>query len=193
MYCMNCGQRVEASGNFCAYCGTPAGAEAARESEGFFEDQERILGAYNGLKTTGFMKMEVWVLVFTDRRLLIARITNAMQKEAAKSVKGYGNKMGAMRALYDPARFYGMQPEEILQLNPENYHVPYEQISQVHYKRIRVHYDHENHQERATQPKLTITWQGEKLAIPMSGLSRDTEGDLITLMQELFPARFVCK
>ncbi len=197
MFCTSCGLGITSEGMFCTHCGASKTRSGPHENRMLerkdaqtASDAEGVMGAYTGMKTTGFMKMEPWVLVFTNQRLIVARISTAMQKEAAKATKGYFKKIGAMQGLYDSSLYMRMHPQDILSMNPENFVVPYGHITHIQFKRAVVRTDYEQGTTHTSQQKFTMTYDGQKLSMPMTAMHKDTEDAFIELMLQIFQGKF---
>ncbi|NMB78570.1 MAG: zinc ribbon domain-containing protein [Methanomicrobiales archaeon] len=149
-FCGTCGSPLKDSVRFCTQCGASLAQQVTPLQPGTpVSPEERVLGAIAGLNKSAFLKgITQYALIVTPRRLIVAVITDEMQKAqvamAAEQAKAQGSgffgqafaKIGAsldsMTTLRDAARgFLPMDPEAILRLHSENFAFPREEVTFV--------------------------------------------------------------
>lgn len=118
----------------------PAAAPAAAGSE------HVVSMISNAMLRAGFMgvKTKPYVLVFTPQRIIFARVTNDMLKQAvadardgAKSEgKGFFGQWGAQLTAYTDLanRYLETPPEQILHENPDNFAVALSEVTKAKFK-----------------------------------------------------------
>lgn len=159
-------------------------------------NEEIILDAFTGKKKKGFFKVETWVFVFTNYRLIIAIITSEMQKKAIKEAKGYFNKIGTIQELQSRDRFMQMSPKDILTENPNNFKIEYNKISKVTYKRSSIIRSSDPEKsDYITSPVFYMEYESEKLKTPVGGIKdmHEFDDNFIDLLYDLFGNKFKCK
>ncbi|HNX17310.1 MAG TPA: zinc ribbon domain-containing protein [Methanoregula sp.] len=155
--CPSCGSEIDPGAKFCGNCGSPAGVPLTRivptgtppagavPTSGTVPPAsgEQILGVIGFARTSKMFGLggDTWTLVFTDRRMIHAKLTQQMindatreAKEAAKAAgKGFfgqmGDQMAAMGAY--TRRYLAMSPESILLEVPGNSAIENQRIMAV--------------------------------------------------------------
>lgn len=109
--------------------------------------QEVVVGVIPGaVRQSGLMglKMETFVIVLTNLRLLFAVQTQAMMMDNVKQARnaakqqgaGFFGQWGAQLGANSGQQYLGMQPQQILAENPGNYFLPANQLRRIHLKEV---------------------------------------------------------
>ena len=149
--CPHCGAAIEPGSRFCNRCG---GALTAAPSPAQPASGESIVGIIPnvGIKK-GLFKADAYNLVLTPQRLVFARLTSEMLKEASSEAKeqakeqgkGFFGQWGAMissnSSIVD--RYLQMPVEAILAENPDSFSIPLAEIKKA---KTKSNYDPESDQ-----------------------------------------------
>ncbi|MEI6310489.1 MAG: zinc ribbon domain-containing protein [bacterium] len=147
-FCSSCGAPQEEGARFCSSCGqslaNPPSSQGAvppppaRPSAA--DNGERVLGVVPNL-SAGTLGSKSYVLVVTDRRLLVVRVTSQImaevvrksQEEGKAQGKGFFERWGdQISAFYRYAeRYLSMAPGAILSENAENYAIDHSQVTRI--------------------------------------------------------------
>jgi hypothetical protein len=140
-FCTNCGAALDKGAKFCGSCGqkvseSAADAKPAPAATGGGEKLVGIIPAVSRKK--GFLSVEAFNVVVTERRMIFAIMTQEMRKEEAKKEgKGKG-LVGVLSAAFSGytlhKRYLDMPPEAALKENPENFAVDLGAIRKVKVK-----------------------------------------------------------
>jgi len=202
-YCENCGQPLNPQARFCEHCGHPvpgqtpaptptSDTKSVPQQAASLQPAEAIVAALPmGTQRSGFlgMRSEGFVLVLTERRILVAKQTTQIMREnvqkakqaAKESGQGFLGQWGAAITSNDSQRYLQMQPEEILNETAGNYSIANNQIRSV---RIKEDYDAE---EGTSEVKLTLKMVSGKAEFTYTQTSKkelkrtlqQTLGDLV--------------
>ena len=201
MFCTSCGSPLPANAAFCGTCGQALGAIAApapamqppapltaqqpTAPAPQSTSDERIVGVIpNASKKAGFFKSETWNLLFTQRRMIAALITEQMVKAEASRATQEAQAQGAgvLKRLWSTAtagttlykRYLSMSPDQILAENRENFCVELAQIvsAKTSTGSIGVFDEQAN---RSYPDLLTIRTAGEKLEFQLGSGSNARE------------------
>jgi hypothetical protein len=182
-FCPNCGHSLMAGARFCAICGasldgaavatpfayqpTPAVASAP--------SSESVVGVLSFVeRRKGLLGSEAFNLVLTADRLVFAKVTSEMLKEAIDEArrgakaqgKGFfgqwGAQLGASGSIAE--RYYQMPVDAILRENPDNFQLPLGQIQKVQVK-------HGQFDEQQTNPDYVVIHAGGKMRFNLKGVS----------------------
>lgn len=167
-FCSNCGAQLNATAKFCASCGKPTRKEtdpapaphepapraavtaAAAPVPASSAPQECALAVLPGaVRRSGLMglKHEMFVIVFTDRRVVFAAQTSEMMKaniqrarDAAKvEGKGFFGQWGAQFGANSGSEYLQIPPQQILAEQPANFYLNNDQM-----RRIRLNEQHDD-------------------------------------------------
>lgn len=109
--------------------------------------QEVVVGIIPGaVRQSGLMglKMEYFVIVLTNLRLLFAAQTQKMMADNVKQARdaakqqgaGFFKQWGAQLGANSGQQYLGMQPQQILAETPGNYFLPANQLRRIHLKEV---------------------------------------------------------
>jgi hypothetical protein len=146
-FCSNCGAPQEEGTRFCGQCGQPLASPSAPPAMApaaapppAANDGEHVLGVVPNL-AAGTFGAKSYVLVLTDSRLLVVRITSQIMAEAVRKSqeegkaqgKGFFQRWGDQIAagFRYSERYLSMAPEQILQENAENYAIDRSQVTRI--------------------------------------------------------------
>jgi hypothetical protein len=135
--CSSCGRIVQPNEKFCTSCGAPLGEMSTMTGippppEGYERTgAEVVVGVIPHLiQATGGLKSKGWILISTNRRILLAQFSGPMMQEAlAQSKAGAKGVMGKLLAgrVLLPAdvveycrKYFQMSPEQVLVETPGN-------------------------------------------------------------------------
>ena len=147
--CPACGAEMGPNAKFCGTCGSAAGAPPvlpdipATPNPAGSPENERVLGVIANARIPKMFGLggEIWTLVITDRRMILAKLTQQMtnnairEAQAAAKAAGKGffgqmvNQMAATGAF--ARRYLTMAPGEILAEVEGNRAIENRQITQV--------------------------------------------------------------
>lgn len=149
-FCSNCGAQLGTSARFCASCGkavqhpSPASAYPAASPAPAqpAQPQESIVGIVPAAnRRSGFMglKVEVFVIIFTNLRVIFAHQSAEMMKanveraraEAKDAGKGFFGQWGAQFGANSGQQYFGMPPQQILAEQPANYYFNANQLRAI--------------------------------------------------------------
>jgi hypothetical protein len=140
-FCTNCGAALDRGAKFCGSCGqkvSASTAEAAPAPTTVGGGDEKLVGIIPAVsRKKGFLSMEAFNVVVTERRMIFAIMTPEMIKEAAKQErkKGLAGVFSAAFVGYTlHERYLDMPPEAALNENPENFAVDLGAIKKVKVK-----------------------------------------------------------
>jgi hypothetical protein len=155
-FCTNCGAVLEKGASFCGSCGQklsePVAGSAAKPARAAKSvpttkpaqeaGAEKLVGIIPAVsRKKGFIGMEAFNVVVTERRMIFAIMTTEMIKEEAQSVSkgkglaGFFSGVTAGYSLYK--RYLDMPPEAALKENPQNFSVDLNRIKKVKVKEGR--------------------------------------------------------
>jgi len=166
------------------------------EKEELSNKQEVVLDALTINKKISLFKVQPWVLVFTNQRLIVSVITPEMQKKAAKETKGYLNKIGIINQIQDRRRFLEMAPNEILSENPENFVIEYSQVSRIEFIRSSIILTGDiDKKNKINSPILKMKYGSEKIKSSVINIKnfQEFEDSFISNMLDLFGPKFSYK
>lgn len=139
-YCSNCGTKINENSKFCSECGQQLNVIGVSQSRDTGE--ERVLFALsNARKPKSFGRHDDYFIAVTPQRMILARVTSDMLKEAAKEAgqrakeegKGFlrriGSQLGAHFNLGD--RYIGKPPQEVLGENNETFEINNNSIRRI--------------------------------------------------------------
>ncbi len=202
-YCENCGNPLDAQARFCARCGqvvSPASDPITAKQDAPTPPQpaepqqaaEKIVAALPaGTQRSGFLglKFENFVLVLTNKHILVAKQTSQMMKENVRQAKqaakqsgsGFFGQWGAVIGSNSSQRYLQMHPQEILNETAGNYSIANNQIRSV---QIKENFDHE---DANSEVKLTLKLVSGKIQLTYTRTSKNeikqilqqTLGDLV--------------
>ncbi|MCX5971476.1 MAG: zinc ribbon domain-containing protein [Coprothermobacterota bacterium] len=146
-FCSSCGAPQTEGTRFCGSCGqslanlpSSQGAATPPSPPPAADSGERVLGVVPNL-SAGTLGAKSYVLVVTDRRLLVVRITSQnmaevvrkSQEEGKAQGKGFFERWGdQISAFYRYAeRYLSMAPGAILAENGENYAIDHSQVTRI--------------------------------------------------------------
>jgi len=149
-FCTNCGAALDKGTKFCGSCGQKLSESAASSvatpapvastSQGV--SAEQLVGIIPAVsRKKGFISVEAFNVVVTERRMIFAIMTTEMIKEEAKKAGKKGGLAGIFNAvtagysLYK--RYLDMAPEAALKENPQNFFVDLNRIKKVKVKEGR--------------------------------------------------------
>jgi hypothetical protein len=149
-FCTNCGAVLDKGTKFCGSCGQKLSESAASSvatpapvastSQGV--SAEQLVGIIPAVsRKKGFISVEAFNVVVTERRMIFAIMTTEMIKEEAKKAGKKGGLAGIFNAvtagysLYK--RYLDMPPEAALKENPQNFFVDLNRIKKVKVKEGR--------------------------------------------------------
>jgi hypothetical protein len=150
-FCSNCGAPQEEGIRFCGQCGQPLASPSAPPAMApaaapppAANDGEHVLGVVPNL-AAGTFGAKSYVLVLTDSRLLVVRITSQIMAEAVRKSqeegkaqgKGFFQRWGDQIAagFRYSERYLSMAPEQILRENAENYAIDRSQVTRISFVR----------------------------------------------------------
>ena len=176
-YCSNCGAPMNSTANFCPFCGkqvsrngnsgqqrpetvsvptttgTPAPQPMPPAPQAFSaQTQETIHMMLSGAaRHSGFLgiKVESFIIVFTNLRIIFAHQTMQMMNENVKRArqgaeqegKGFFGKWGAQFGANSGKHYWQMPPQQILAEQPANFAIQREHLRSI---RMRQEYSDEN-------------------------------------------------
>ena len=176
-YCSNCGTAMNSTANFCPSCGkqvsrsvdfehqrpeavsvpTATGAPAPQPAppapQAFAAQMQETIHLVlpGAARHSGFLglKVESFVIVFTNLRIIFAHQTTQMmsenvkraRQEAEQEGKGFFGKWGAQMGANSGKHYWQMEPLLILAEQPTNFSINREQLRSI---RMRQEYSDEN-------------------------------------------------
>ncbi len=170
MYCTGCGTQVTEGARFCTACGTAVTAPTPMPSAG----GERVVAVIPSTRLkAGLIKRVDHTLVLTDRRIIFARITPEMLKQAVADAregaktegKGFFGQWGAQLRAYGALAegYLVMPPEVTLTEHPENFAIERQAISEAKVRAGRHHDD----DQKPTPDRLVLKTTAGKYDIEL--------------------------
>ncbi len=169
--CPHCGAEAQPNTRFCSRCGGALNAAPAPAPASFSEPIVGLIPTVEIKK--GLFKSETYHLVLTQQRLVFARLTSEMLKEAAAQAKaeakeegkGFFGQWGAVISSNSAIaeRYLQMPVEAILAENPENFSIPLAEIKKAKTK--------SNYDSEYDEADELIIEAGEKYKIKLKGTS----------------------
>jgi hypothetical protein len=154
---------------------------------------EQVLGALPVQWHKGLFNITPWTMVVTNTRIIAARLTPAIQKQAVDAqVKEQGGgflkrmAVAATSGFRMHERYLTMDPEMVLTETPENWWVDAGGVSQVTVVEGRWTSDQNHHRKQNDHQLVLVTQQG-KFAYTFSPLLMNA-ADAANLLAQVFGA-----
>ena len=172
-FCSSCGAPQTEGTRFCGQCGqsladpsSPQITASSAVSPPAVNSGERVLGVVPNL-AAGTFGAKSYVLVLTERRLLVVRVTSQVMAEAVRKSqeegkaqgKGFFERWGDQIAagFRFSERYLSMTPDQILTENAENYAIDHSQVTRISFD------GHERDDEPNTKGTMRLDAQGKRL------------------------------
>jgi hypothetical protein len=204
-FCPDCGTPLNAGDRFCGSCGhallaSPSAAVPSAQpvpspqisnptpnySQPVYNPappKELIFGAIPVIHKKSIFSVESYHVIVTERRLIMALLTNEMVKEAAKNEgkEGFWSGMvGVMTLGYTYYKKYlNLDPEIALKETPQNYQIDRGQISRLRFQEGRKRRDPQKKIDVYDNAKLEIETQGVKHSFEIVHHFQDMASDVL--------------
>lgn len=129
---------------------------------------EHVLGALPVQWHKNLLNIIPWTIVVTDARIIVAKLTPEIQKQAVDAkVKEQGGgflkrmAVAATSGLTLHKRYLTMDPEAVLTETPENWWVDAPGVSQITVTQGRWETDHDGHRWQNDHQLVIVTLQGK--------------------------------
>lgn len=142
-FCSSCGSEVKENAKFCSECGATLGREETSKPER--PDEEMVTFVLPSAKRPkSFGRHDNYCIAVTPRRMIFARVTGDMLKEASREAvekakeegKGFigrwGSQLSTLMNYCD--RYVGKTPQDVLAENKENFYVDNSGIHKIRVK-----------------------------------------------------------
>ncbi|MCX6651570.1 MAG: zinc-ribbon domain-containing protein [Methanomassiliicoccales archaeon] len=125
--CASCGKAILEDMRFCPYCGQPVASE---ELERFEPTHGEVISAI--ASPAHIVGHEgIFALAFTKERLIFARIESHPGDKIKGELLQAGIFLPGSSGTSNTSRFYEMDPDQVLQESPGNFHLNTDEVDSV--------------------------------------------------------------